>query len=77
MKEIKEKLARLRHGIAAKFFLYIFLFSFITTFIATAFQLYQEYRKDLEQIDEQFHEIETSHLPALLGTLLGATTGVS
>ena len=49
---------KLRNKIAYRLLLYILLFSGVVTIIITATQLYIEYQRDIEAIDEQFVRIE-------------------
>lgn len=49
-----------KSGIANRLVLYILLFSSITTLLLTGQQLYFEYRKDVETLNEQFLQIESA-----------------
>jgi PAS domain S-box-containing protein len=51
--------------IARKLVLTIILFSALITLIITALQLYLEYRKDLQSIEDNFAMIESGYLPSL------------
>jgi len=50
---------KLRNKIAYRLLLYILLFSGVVTIIITATQLYVEYQRDIDAINEQFNTIET------------------
>lgn len=50
---------KLRNKIAYRLLIYILLFSGLVTIIITATQLYVEYRRDVDAINDQFNRIET------------------
>lgn len=58
-------ISRIKRRLAYKLILSILLFSAIITLISTAVQLYVDYKKDLEGIDEQLAQIETSFIKSL------------
>jgi PAS domain S-box-containing protein len=51
--------------IAKKLILFIILFSSIVTLLATAFQIYIEYRAEIKQIDKSFAQIKTGYLNSI------------
>ena len=51
--------------IARPFVIYILLFSSLITILLTALQLYQDYQKDLQRIDQRFQMIEETNLPLI------------
>lgn len=51
-----------RYSLARRMVLYILLFSSMVTLLATSFQLFMDYSRDVEQINARFTEVETSHL---------------
>ncbi len=58
-----------RNKIAGKLLIYILLFSSIVTIFIAAIQLYTEYKRDLDNIDDQFTKIEEIFKPALSQSL--------
>lgn len=59
----------LRRGIAWRLLAFILLFSTIVTLLATAAQLYVDYRRDVDAIERRLNEIEISYLGSLAGSL--------
>ncbi len=55
--------------IARRLIIYVVLFSSLITLIATAFQLYLDYDKDLNLIEEELQQVRTVHLNSLAETL--------
>jgi len=55
--------------IARRLITYVVLFSSLITLIATAFQLYLDYDKDINLIEEELQQIRTAHLDSLAETL--------
>ncbi len=55
--------------IARRLIAYMVLFSLLITLIATAFQLYMDYDKDIDFIEEQLQQVRTVHLNSLIETL--------
>ena len=53
------------HSIGRRLIFYIFLFSSLVTLFSTGFQLYFEYRRDLQGIAASLHQIERSYLNSL------------
>ena len=51
--------------IAKKLILFIILFSSIATILATAFQIYVEYRAEIKQIDKSFAQTNTGYLRSI------------
>jgi len=59
----------LRRGIGARLLLAILLFSSVVTLVLTVFQLYLDYRSEMEDIQDRFREIEKSYLASLGSSL--------
>ena len=55
----------MKNRLSTKLLFYIVLCSAFFTLLATAFQLYMDYRRDLAAVHESFHFIEKSYLPAI------------
>ncbi|VAW78211.1 Phytochrome, two-component sensor histidine kinase [hydrothermal vent metagenome] len=55
--------------IARRLITYVILFSSLITLIATAFQLYLDYDKDINYIEDSLQQIQTVHLNSLSETL--------
>lgn len=55
----------LTHALGRKVLVYILLVSSVLSLLATAVQLYSDYRYDLAQLEQEFIAIEASHLNAL------------
>jgi len=55
--------------IARRLIIYVVLFSSLITLIATAFQMYLEYNKELSYIEYKLQQVETIHLNSLSETL--------
>ena len=60
---------KLRNKIAYRLLLYILLFSGVVTVIITTTQLYIEYQRDIDAIDDQFNRIETIFQKPLIEAL--------
>ncbi|MGI9491124.1 MAG: PAS domain S-box protein [Geminicoccaceae bacterium] len=52
--------------IARRLIIYVVLFSSLITLVATAIQLYIDYKHDLSEIENDFEQIETAHLQTLV-----------
>lgn len=63
------RLALRNRGIGRRLLLAIILFSSLVTLIATAVQLYTDYRRDLNQIENRLADIESSYLASLGASL--------
>jgi methyl-accepting chemotaxis protein len=55
----------LKRGIARKLIVYLLAFSSLVTLILTSIQLYIEYTRDIQQIENRLELIEKSHLAAI------------
>ena len=65
-----ESPAALQSGsIGRRLLVLILLFSSLITLILTAGQLYIDYQKELDAIENRFHEIESSYLGSIAGSL--------
>ncbi len=60
---------RFTWSLACHQLLCIFLVSTAITLISTAVQLYMEYRRDMNSVSDQLHQIESSHLQFLSASL--------
>jgi len=60
---------KLKNKIAYRLLLYILLFSGVVTITITATQLYIEYQRDIDVIDDQFKRIETSFKKPIIEAL--------
>lgn len=56
-------------SIVKKLIIYLVLFSSILTLIITAFQLFLDYRKDVNLINQSFKQVETSYLGSIRESL--------
>lgn len=63
------RLALKNRGIGRRLLLAIILFSSLVTLIATAVQLYTDYRRDLNQIKSRLTDVENSYLASLGASL--------
>lgn len=61
--------AVLGHGIGLRLLMAIFLFSTFVTLITTLFELYMDYRGQIQDIRDRFSDIETGYLGSLGGSL--------
>ncbi|HEX7971714.1 MAG TPA: EAL domain-containing protein [Thiobacillus sp.] len=59
----------LKSPLARRLIVAMILFSASITLVATAIQLYQEYRNDLDDVETQFQQIGDVHLPTLTQSL--------
>ncbi len=59
----------LRQSIAKKFIIYIFIFSAAITVILTMIQLYMDYQKGINTIQNNISVVEASHLDTIINTL--------
>ena len=55
----------MRHRLSTKLLFYIVLCSAFFTLLATAFQLYMDYRRDMSDVHDSIQFIEKSYLPAI------------
>jgi len=60
---------RQKSSVAHKFIVYILLFSAIVTIIGTSLQLYTDYSRDINKIQENMRQIETIHLNTIINSL--------
>ncbi|MBF0427946.1 MAG: hypothetical protein HQL94_03420 [Magnetococcales bacterium] len=67
--EIPVGVALFRSGIARKLTLLVLLFSSIITLIGTFFQLYMDYRYDVNRVSVRFEEIRSTHLESIIHQL--------
>lgn len=58
-----------KSSLASRQLFYILLFSSFVTLISASFQIYLEYRADMNQIDVQMEQVKDSHLPSLTNSL--------
>ena len=56
---------KLSHALGRKVLIYILLVSTILSIVATAIQLYSDYRYDVDELEREFIAIEASHLDSL------------
>ncbi|OAN44085.1 hypothetical protein A6A04_09130 [Paramagnetospirillum marisnigri] len=66
--------APIGHGVAWRLLASIFLFSSLVTLLTTLFELYMDYRGQIDDIVNRFEEIETAYLPSLGGSLWSLDT---
>lgn len=59
----------LRYGIAQRLLVFIILFSSLVTLIATILQLYLDYQRDVNAIEQQLDTIESSYLNSIGASL--------
>lgn len=59
----------LRHGIGFRLLALILLFSSVVTLLATAFQLYLDYRNDVRDIEIRIEEVRRSNLGSIAASL--------
>ena len=59
----------LKSPLARRLIVAMVLFSAVITLVMTAFQLYQEYRRNLDGVEGQFRQIGEVHLPSLSQSL--------
>jgi diguanylate cyclase (GGDEF)-like protein/PAS domain S-box-containing protein len=66
--------SRWRSPLARRLMLGIVLFSTAVTLVLTAFQLYGQYRRDVEGIETELHEVEQVHVKAIAESLWATNT---
>ncbi len=63
-----------KSGIARRLIIYVVLFSSFITLLATAMQLYRDYDKDIDLIEDQLQQVQDVHLKSLNATLWASDT---
>jgi PAS domain S-box-containing protein len=69
MRDFLQKHLPLGRGIARKFIVGILLFSSVITLIATGLQLYLDYSRDINSVEESLDQIETSHIEGIIQSI--------
>ncbi|MFK5968562.1 MAG: ATP-binding protein [Candidatus Marithrix sp.] len=68
MSSISEK-SVFKNTVAHQFILYILLFSSLITLLATSLQLYFDYTRDVQLIEERMQQIKTSYLQSIVSSV--------
>ncbi|MCG8337296.1 MAG: ATP-binding protein [Proteobacteria bacterium] len=58
-----------QRSISRKLILYIIVFSSVVTLLATSFQVYLEYQRDMDVIERTLSDIENSYLPSVINNV--------
>ncbi|MBC8286135.1 MAG: PAS domain S-box protein [Nitrospinae bacterium] len=56
---------KIEKSITRKLIVWVILFSSIITFVTTGYQLYRDYKQNLEVVHSNFAQLETSHIPSI------------